>query len=216
LNIPHDDLWAALNIAVFGRAHAIDLGFCRLDDQEKQHAFTVISGVGFDARMVQETNPEAKKKIGYLAYFAAGAKEIFAGTMKMRINIKTPRKSFSVETKLRSLMVGNCGKIIGVQLIPDAKYDDGLLDVVAINTTAGIMGWLQVATDVMLQNFGIANKTKLRIGRIEFITAREVQLELSKPQIIQVDGDLIGKAKKITYTCAKTAVRVRFIKSENA
>jgi diacylglycerol kinase family enzyme len=215
LNLPLDDLSAALNIAVFGRSHNIDLGFCKLDDDLEEHAFTVISGVGFDANLVQGTNPEAKKKIGYLAYFMAGGKKMFSRSIKLRALIKTPKKKFQIETKLRSLMVGNCGKIPGFQLIPDAKYDDGLLDVVAINTTAGIVGWLQVATDVFLQNFGIGSKSRLKIGRIDFLAAEEVQLELAKPQIIQVDGDLIGKASKITFWIEKAAIKVRLLKTSS-
>ncbi len=213
LNLQLNDLSAVLNIAVFGYAYSVDLGFCRLDEHSKMHAFTVISGIGFDANLVQKTSAEAKKKVGYLAYFAAGGQKVLSKSIKVRARIKTPEKDFHVETKLRSLMVGNCGKIPGFQLIPDAKYDDGLLDVVAINTTAGIVGWLQVASDVFLQNFGIENKSRLKIGRIDFMEAQEVHLELVKPQIVQVDGDLVGKAKKVAFTTEKSAIKVRFLKT---
>jgi diacylglycerol kinase (ATP) len=47
------------------------------------------------------------------------------------------------------VVVGNCGKLLaGLVLMPAAKVDDGLLDVVAIGPR-GIIGWLAVTTRLL-------------------------------------------------------------------
>ena len=46
-------------------------------------------------------------------------------------------------------MVGNCGRLLGgLVLMPAAKVDDGLLDVVTIGPR-GIIGWLAVTARVL-------------------------------------------------------------------
>ena len=58
----------------------------------------------------------------------------------------------AVRRRIRSVMVGNCGKIMGgVEIFPEAKVDDGILDVVIL-APVGRLGWLGVLAGVFGRN----------------------------------------------------------------
>ncbi|MGH3865037.1 MAG: diacylglycerol/lipid kinase family protein [Pseudonocardiaceae bacterium] len=81
-------------------------------------------------------------------------------------------------------MVGNCGKLLaGLVLLPAAKVDDGLLDVVAIGPKS-ILGWLAVAARVLTRRHGH------RI--VQHWQGRTVTISTEFPQQAQLDGDPIG------------------------
>lgn len=201
LNLPINDLELALDIVVYGKSISLDLGWCVKDeDFTSPHAFTVIAGVGFDANLVRETNPDLKKRIGFLAYFISGIKQTFAKKFDAEIELTlTNGEVKTFNSKLRSIMAGNCGRIPGFTLIPDAKFADGVLDIVAVDTSAGILGWGQIVFDVFLQNFGVTFNSKYKFGRIEHIQAKRIKIKLSHPEEIDVDGDLIGKAQTVDF-----------------
>ena len=69
LDLPLDEL-TALEIALTGPTRAIDLIKMTVDDRPPEH-FAVMAGVGVDAVIMNETDPELKKKIGAGAYFVA-------------------------------------------------------------------------------------------------------------------------------------------------
>lgn len=218
LELPLDDVSAATRVALFSPAHSFDVGLCSNEQSEDggngfEHAFMVIAGVGYDANMVQATNPKAKKVIGPLAYYVAGVKEAFKKKAVFNIEIVRPDGSIiKTSSKLRTVMVGNVGRIPGFNLIPDAEYNDGVLDVVAIDTSGGPLGWAQLGGEILMQNFGVSNDSKYKLGRIEQIQATQVKVTLSKSQESQLDGDLIGRSRYFTFRCIKGGVKIRFPK----
>ncbi|MDR2508868.1 MAG: diacylglycerol kinase [Candidatus Ancillula sp.] len=211
LNIPLDDLAAALDICLRASSSPLDLGFVKLLEQpDFEHVFTIIAGVGFDADMINNTSDKLKSRISWFAYFASGLKSLSARKVKARIIIeKAGGGNLEASTKLRTIMVGNVGKIPWFSLIPDAKYDDGILDVVAIDTQAGILGWSQLAIDVMLQKLSIKNNMRYKLGRIEHVQASWVQVKLDRQRAIQLDGDIIGKTSGMQVFVRKAAIQVR-------
>ena len=211
LCIPISDLPAALSICMQASAYPLDLGFVKLLERpDYEHTFTIIAGVGFDADMINNTSDKLKSKISWFAYFASGVKSLSARKVKAQISInKAGGGTLETSTKLRTLMVGNVGKIPWFNLIPEARYDDGILDVVAIDTQAGILGWSQLAFDVMLQNLSIQNNMRYKLGRIEHIQATSVQIKLDRPRAMQLDGDIIGKTRGMHVFIRKNAIQVR-------
>ena len=109
-----------------------------------------------------------------------------------------PVKSLTVFT----VMIGNCGLLPGgVLLIPDAKLDDGLLDVVALRPL-GPFSWLRIWHKLGFEN-GVLRKTKT--GRrvidlvndtrsVSYLRAKRYALSVSHPEPIQLDGDDFGLA----------------------
>ena len=223
LDIPVADLDEALTIALDGRDRSIDVGWLEVleapapnDDEAEadlaevgsKHLFTVIGGVGFDAAMVADTNSTLKAKVGWMAYFAAGVRHLHGRRLEASIQLDDQPP---VTTRLRTLLVGNCGRLPGgITLIPDALVDDGILDIAAIDTRGGIAGWAQLFGEVVLQGLGVKTvELPNRIGRIDHTQCRSVTARIRGGEQAQVDGDIIGRASAIKAWVEPGALVVR-------
>jgi hypothetical protein len=124
LGIPQNEL-EAITVALSGRTRAIDLVKLSVDGKEGEH-FAVMAGMGIDAMIMDETNPELKAKIGSGAYFVAAAKALGRLPVPMRIRVDNHRVH---RRRAMICVVGNVSTLAGnLVLIPGAKPDDGMLD----------------------------------------------------------------------------------------
>ncbi|KGN31717.1 diacylglycerol kinase [Knoellia sinensis KCTC 19936] len=220
-----------LDVALTGRNRHIDVGWVTLDpDREQssteeldpdhdgptepdvgaddehgsaaapnQHAFLVMAGVGLDASIMHGTTEEAKARIGWGAYVATGAKNLLGARFATRLRIDGGEP---IAHTARTVVVGNCGRLQGgITLMPDAEVDDGVLDVVAI-TPKGIVGWAGVAIHVLAKRG--QNHPKLDRYRCQSIL-----VSLDEPQMVEVDGDVIGEAKRVRFEVRPKSLIVR-------
>ncbi len=218
LDLPLGDPLAALEIAVEGRDRPIDVGWLRVqrfeDEDERvaddapgrDHIFLVIAGLGFDAAMVADADEQLKARVGWIAYFVAGVKHLHGNRTRVHVRLDDQP---SASTRLRSLLIGNCGRLPGgITLLPDAVLDDGWLDVAALDTRAGIAGWAQLFGEVMLQ--GVGRTTAPRgIGRIDHTRARSVRVVVPGGEHAQVDGDIVGRVTEVSARVEPGALVVR-------
>ncbi|PVU82816.1 diacylglycerol kinase [Cellulomonas sp. WB94] len=166
------------------------------DHEPREHIFLVIAGLGFDAAMVADTDDGLKARVGWIAYFMSGVRHLHGRRLRalVRLDDRPP-----TALRLRSLLVGNCGRLPGgLTLLPDAVLDDGWLDVAAIDTRGGVAGWAQLFGEVVLQGVGVRAELPAKIGRIDHARARRVLVRVSTPEHVQVDGDVIGKARALS------------------
>lgn len=211
-------LRASVRTAFDGRDRPIDLGwteFERPDGEQVRHGFAVIAGFGLDAAMIENTDDELKKRVGWLAYVDAivkSVKRIKRAKMRYRVDGDQQRT-----VGLNTLMVGNCGALQGnVVLLPDAEVDDGRLDV-AIVRPDDLFGWLQVAKFVAVNSAMLhrvlrrqklvgpqKNVPTLGYGQCERFDAR-----LDGPMPVQVDGDAFGEAVAMRFTVQRHALTVK-------
>jgi len=223
LDLPLGDPLAALRIALTGRDRTIDVGWMRVvryesevrevpdderpDDEQRDHIFLVIAGLGFDAAMVADTDPNLKAKVGWVAYFVAGIKHLRGDRTRVHLRVDDEKAE---TTRLRSLLVGNCGKLPGgLMLLPDAKLDDGWLDLAAIDARGGIAGWAQLFGEVVLQGWGVPSNNAPKIGRIDHRRAREVRIVVPGGEHAQVDGDVLGRVVEVAARVDPGALVVR-------
>ena len=235
LDLPLGDVDNLLRIALTGTDRRIDVGWLRIvrdgsqwsddiaqadagdaaaeekpadaGDAARDHIFLVISGLGFDAAMVADTDEQLKAKVGWVAYFVAGIKHLHAHRLRLQLSMD---ESPWYNVRLRSLMIGNCGRLPGgITLLPDAVLDDGWLDVGAIDTRVGLLGWGQLFGEVALQRFGVRSRLPNKAGKIDHAQARVVRVRTREPQQIQVDGDIIGRAFEVAVRVAPLALTVR-------
>lgn len=173
----------------------------------RDHIFLVIAGLGFDAAMVADTDENLKARVGWIAYFVAARRHLHGPRLRLRMQADdAPATSL----QLRSLLIGNCGRLPGgITLLPDAVLDDGWLDVGAIDTRGGLVGWAQLFGEVVLQGIGLRNELPGKIGRIDHQRVRRLRVSADRPQAVQVDGDVLGKALEITVRVDPGALRVR-------
>jgi diacylglycerol kinase (ATP) len=173
----------------------------------RDHIFLVIAGLGFDAAVMGDADEDLKKKVGWFAYALAGIRHLHGRRMKLRLAIDGGPHQI---LRLRSLLVGNCGKLPGgIMLLPNAVIDDGELDLAAIDTRGGIAGWTQLFGEVALQGIGVRTELPGKIGRIDHSRAREVRVWADRAEQIQVDGDNIGEALELSARVEPAALRVR-------
>lgn len=189
-----------------------------------EYAYLVIAGVGFDGRTMEDTNPQLKRRVGWSAYVLASFRHLLGTRVQARLTIHDPvalEETFSRAPNLwpaklkenlmasqtigantglraRTVLFANCGSLPFAKLAPDAAVDDGLLDVIAVDTQGGLFGWANLAVKVFSQGIGLrAVNSKHSLGRIAFRQGTGASVELCRPETVEVDGDPIGSARKI-------------------
>ncbi|CAN7229843.1 diacylglycerol/lipid kinase family protein [Knoellia sp. LjRoot47] len=169
------------------------------DPAPNQHAFLVMAGLGLDASIMHSTTEEAKARMGWGAYVATGAKNLLGARFATRLRIDGGEP---IAHTARTVVVGNCGRLTGgITLMPDAEVDDGILDVVAI-TPKGIVGWAGVAVHVLAKRG--QNHPKLDRYRCQSIL-----VSLDAPQMVEIDGDVIGEARRVRFEVRPRSLIVR-------
>lgn len=228
LDIPLGDPLSALQIALDGTDRTIDVGWLQVLRSEadvaddiaeaaddlpadtevpRDHIFLVIAGIGFDAAMVADADDQLKARVGWMAYFVAGIKHLHGRRLRTSVGLDG---AAATPARVRSLLVGNCGRLPGgITLLPDAELDDGWLDVAAIDTRGGVAGWAQLLGEVVLQGVGVRNELPAKIGRIDHARARQVLIDVEGGEWVQVDGDVIGRASRLSVRVDPGALVVR-------
>lgn len=134
LDLPINDIEECLRIALTGRQRRIDTVDVRFTHEEGEvtrQTFTVIGGAGYDADIMADTKDELKDVAGWLAYSEAGMRHLRGKRHDVSISLDG---GASRRFKVRTVMVANCGMLTGgVELLPEAKLDDGLLDVLVLS-----------------------------------------------------------------------------------
>ncbi|KAM9861995.1 diacylglycerol kinase family protein [Leucobacter sp. BZR 635] len=225
IGMPLSDLDQAVEAGFFGRNQPIDLGLMTIvrpaDEAgqvaEDEHAFLVLAGMGLDARTIRTTRSTLKKRLGWLAYVDAGVRTMVKDKpLEIQYSMDgSPMKPLTVYT----VMIGNCGLLPGgVLLIPDAKIDDGLLDVVSLRPL-GPFSWLHIWGKIGWEN-GVLRKTKT--GRriidlvndtknVTYLRARKYALAVARPEPIQLDGDDFGLAVEVRGRVDPGALIIRML-----
>ena len=204
LPVPFTDLDAALAVALGGSDRHIDVGRAQIDvsgeDQDPRgETFLVMAGLGFDAEVMATVQHELKQRVGWWAYVAAGSRRLHGRRTRVLIRLDDGEP---LRRRLRSVIVGNCGELTGgLRLMPDARIDDGLLDVVVV-APRGVAGWLAVIGAVL---------TRSRWGHsvVEHFTCRRVEVLAERPLHVQLDGDPAGQARGLRAQVDPGALIVR-------
>jgi diacylglycerol kinase family enzyme len=216
LNLTNVEL--AVATAFTGRDRAIDLGIVdvtRADGRVEEHVFLVMAGLGLDAKMIAKTNAVLKRRVGWLAYvdgIGRALPELKAVRLRFRMDGSAWRT-----TTAHTVIVGNCGLLPGgLLLIPAAKPDDGLLDIVALRPE-GPLGWLKVWNKIAFEN-GVLRKSAAGrkiidlnhdVRSVTYSKGRDFELRLETEEEIQLDGDAWGTARAVHSRVDAGALLVR-------
>lgn len=216
MGIPIDDVDAALVVATSHGSQLVDMGRLTLLDNpndDHAHAFLIIAGIGFDGLMIDDTDPNLKKNISWLAYFVSGFKHLFSPKYRGMITLTSAdgNTHVSQNVSFRTFLSGNCGQIPVVSLMPKAVFDDGLLDFELIDTSGGLIGWASLFGDVVHQTIiGKPEQSPLSMNStIDQIQGTSAEVQLEKPALAQVDGDILGETRHIRFTVEQRSLCVR-------
>ncbi|MBW8873283.1 MAG: NAD(+)/NADH kinase, partial [Leifsonia sp.] len=153
LDISVLQLAASVSTAFTGVDRAIDMGVIELeraDHSRETRAFVALAGLGLDAKMIANTRPELKRRVGWLAYVDAIARSM-RDSEKIRMRYRLDGGEERVMS-VHTILVGNVGLLPGnVLLLPDAEVDDGLFDIVTLRPE-GLGGWAQIWLKITWEN----------------------------------------------------------------
>ena len=162
-----------------GEHVSVDLGY--IPECNRHFAFS--SGVGVDARMIDETHPETKRRFGIGAYIHTGLKVGLAGrSFRARVDVD----GVDIEREATSLMVANFGTVLDrlITLGPGIRQDDGLLDL-CVFSPAHTADAVRIAWRLLTSSFTSDDVMLYRSGR-------EFRIACDPPQLYQADGELLG------------------------
>ena len=92
-------------------------------------------------------------------------------------------------------MFANAGEMKRLVLAPDAELSDGLIDVIAVDAQAGLLGWADVTWKMLGQLIGLRPiNLPVSTGKVTFRQAKGASVTAEEAQVCQVDGDAIGLA----------------------
>ncbi|HJA28810.1 MAG TPA: diacylglycerol kinase [Candidatus Olsenella pullicola] len=186
-----------------GRTAELDLGEISWTDEGGNHVvrgFGLMSGTGFDAQLMQAALPN-KAIMGQAAYFAAAL-----------ANPRPEVEHFSITVDGRTYerdgitcLVANNAMIQGdIQLVPNCRMDDGMLDVIMVETSDAAQLLKPLA-------FGLVDRSGKAMGRphLESFSGRKIRVECSHPVPIEVDGEVVsGLVRSYEARVLPRAVRI--------
>jgi diacylglycerol kinase family enzyme len=159
--------------------------------------FTAMAGMGLDAAVVAGTR--LKHQFGWLAYALSGAVHLALPPARFTIRLDD---GAPIERAARSVVAGNSGLLPGgFSLLPDARLDDGLLDV-GVLAPHGPFGWTRLATRVLTHS-------QREDRMLERFKARKVEITAESVLPREVDGEVETASHSLTVTIAPGALTVR-------
>lgn len=220
LKLPLNDQAAAIGLAFTGETRPIDIGVAmitREDGTEEEHSFAVMAGMGIDAMMISNTNPDLKKSVGWLAYVESGLRSLItAEPFRIHYQLRGHRQH---SVNVSSVLVGNCGTLQGgIEIMPDAELDDGFLDV-AVLQPKGAFGWLLVWRKVTWEN-RVLRRTAVGRRMIRFSEGRggntitnlrseALTVRVDAAQDLELDGDEFGTATMVAFDAHRGGLLVK-------
>ncbi|WP_443070697.1 diacylglycerol kinase family protein [Streptomyces sp. NBC_01601] len=193
----------ALDAALGGAPRALDLARVEGDGLPATH-FAVMSGVGLDAAMMKyaEDHDRAKSLLGWPAYVLAAPKAMRGPRMRLSVRLDG---AAPLRRTARMALVGNTGALQGgLRLIPDARPDDGVLDLLILDPR-GPGGWLRTLGTLLLHR---KRDVQEGDGQPEFRTFRRAEFTFDAPQPREIDGDPVGSGRRLTVEVRPGALTV--------
>jgi diacylglycerol kinase (ATP) len=179
LGIPVHHLDAAVEVAMTGQWHRVDVGVGDVAVNGLDN-FLVMAGLGYDAAMLLGTDPGLKRKHGNLAYVRSGLAELRYPQDQYVLTLdgkaEAPRRASCVLLA----NVGHIGK--DITLVHGTRPDDGQLDVTVIRAHS-IGDWLQVVARVTFRR-------KWGDVRVETFRASHIDISSQAPHHLEYDGEV--------------------------
>ena len=167
------ELDEAVEVAIEGDRVRLDVA--AMDDDR----FVVMGGIGFDAAMLRDADPKLKETLGAVAYVLSGFKHLRRRVTRFQLRLDDQPP---IERTGQGVLIGNLGRLQGgLPVMPDARPDDGLLDVAVLQTRT-VLDWLALAARVLLRR-------RRKDPQLELFQARRVEIHCDTPQPVERDGD---------------------------
>jgi YegS/Rv2252/BmrU family lipid kinase len=184
------DLDGAVEVALHGGRRRLDVAAMGED------RFVVMGGIGFDAAMLADADPRLKERLGAVAYVISGLGQVRRRPARfaLRLDDRDPFTRVG-----QGVLVGNLGRLQGgLPIMPDARPDDGLLDVAVLRTRT-LPDWLRLAVRVLLRR-------RRKEPELEVFRVRRVEVRCDRPQPVERDGDPAGDSDHLVVEVVPAAL----------
>jgi YegS/Rv2252/BmrU family lipid kinase len=183
LGIPRD-VRDAVAIILAGHRRSIDLGRAKIGRQV--FAFSVACGIGFDAEVMDRTDPGQKRRWGKLAYLANAISQT-AGIANVDHDITIDGERTT--TQAAQVLIANFGTLsLGVRPRRAVRPDDGLLDVIVVRASGPLGGLLAGWEALRQKDLGETPQ-----GHVYRTQARQVRVKTKPRRLVEVDGSVVGR-----------------------
>jgi diacylglycerol kinase (ATP) len=191
LGIPRD-VAQGVEIGLHGTRRHLDIGVMNGE------RFAAMAGTGFDAIMVGDTDSDAKKRLGRMAYLRSSVKAMRARRVWMRVRVDD---TVWFKGKASCLLIGNIGTVTGgLPVFAGASPSDGLLDV-GVVTAHTAWQWLRVFSRVAE---GRPDLSPL----VDTKQAKRIVVELHHKRAYELDGGTRTPAKRLRVHVEAGAITV--------
>jgi YegS/Rv2252/BmrU family lipid kinase len=182
----------ALKIIFNNSAHPVDV-LCINKNEYCLH----LSDIGTNARIVKRFEKEKSK--GIIGYGKQLVKELFAGKTHFKYHLKTG--NLSKKSKAEVIVIANAKFFgTGAKINPEGNLNDGKFEIVIIKPYPWWAGFQ------LIFSFFTGNLHKMRYVRIYKTT--KATIKLKKPQVFQIDGEILDNVKTIDIEIIKRGLQV--------
>jgi YegS/Rv2252/BmrU family lipid kinase len=184
------DLDGAVQVALHGERRRLDVAAMGED------RFVVMGGIGFDAAMLRDADPRLKERLGAVAYVVSGLRQLRRRPTRFELRLDGAAPFTRVG---QGVLVGNLGRLQGgLPVMPDARPDDGLLDIAVLQTRT-LLDWARLAIGVLLRR-------RRNDPELEVLRARRVEVRCDRPQPVERDGDPAGATEHLVVEIVPRAL----------
>lgn len=182
----------ACRVLVEGNVKRMDVGMVN------GRYFLGTAGIGFDAMISKLAGERLGRLRGMWLYFVAGALVFYKYTPQlMDVNIDAEK----LETTPLLIAVANTARYGGMALIaPDAKPDDGLLDVCIIRK----MGIFRLLWHLPKLFTG----KHVKLPDVSMYKCKSITINASEPIPVHVDGEAIDSCSRVEFTLLPKAIKM--------
>lgn len=160
LGIP-TDISKAVDKLCEAKPFLCDLGRFNNSDFVYVAAFGVFTAVSYD------TPQELKNKFGHMAYLISGIKEL-ASIKPFKLKISFDKET--IEGDFIFGMVTNSLQVGGFKRSKNAEFslNDGMFEVILVKNPQNALGYQQILSDILTQNFNTKHFITFKTSRINF------------------------------------------------
>ncbi len=171
-------LFEQMKVLTRNKIKKVDLGICN------GRKFANGIGIGFDGQIVEDMNGKKVPVLKGHGKYMYHVLQILASYKERRFNYSQDGEDF--EKSLILMTVGN-GTTYGggFKLMPEAKVDDGLLDVCTIGPTSPAKRFLNINK--------LSNGTHGSMKEVDFHLVKSVSIQENPLLFAHADGEQIGK-----------------------
>lgn len=186
------DLAEAFDVALDGERRALDLGTVNGE------RFAVMAGAGLDSIMMKRASGALKRRLGRLAYVWAGLRAARAEPVNMKVRVDGQQWFNGAAS---CVLFANMGTLTGgIVAFPDARPDDGLLEV-GVVAGRGALRWAFVLARLLR---GQAEKSKL----VRTTRGRRVEVKFDRAMPYELDGGARSSTRSLQVAVEPGAVTV--------